>query len=295
MANKYTYLKSSNAAFSSMLGRFGIVTVMNANIYDVIDNIPDNTIEGFIAAYEQETPIAHLDTLKVANVTLDGPTKTITGGQYANPLIKYGKTARLEMQDALGNAEALDALCGTVTEYTGTGTNYNNIIKKPDDARVALHVGTNFQGEKCIIGDSFFIDQKSGQQVKVKIIFYKFLPDSLFNLTQDAEGDATVFDMNGDLLAVDVIVGNTEGGSITQSMFYGIVSADLNSGFNLKVDAVAKTAEFTDYGTNTIKVKKPGSTFEDYSTELTNLTEGQYEYLVQDKDGIDLVHSFFTI
>ena len=223
--NNYTYLKSSSAAFSSMLGRFGIVTVMNADIFEYDQTAMDKTPEEIIALYTEEKRIAHLDTLKIANVTLDGPTKTVTGGQYANPLIKYGKTARLEMQDALGNAEVLDALCGTVTEYTSAeASSYETIVKTPDNARISLNVGTNFQGEKCIIGDSFFIDQKSGQQVKVKIIFYKFLPDSLFNLTQDAEGDATVFDMNGDLLAVNVKLHANDGSEITQGLFYSIVA-----------------------------------------------------------------------
>ena len=215
MANKYTYLKSSNAAFSGMLGRFGIVTVMNANIYDVIDNIPDNTIEGFIAAYEQETPIAHLDTLKVANVTLDGPTKTITGGQYANPLIKFGKTMRLEMQDALGSTNALDALCGTVSEMGGSEVDYTQVH--------ALHVTEDFNSVKTIVGDTFFIDQKTGQQVPVKIIFYQFLPDSIFNLTQDAEGDATVFDMNGDLLTTTIGIHNSAGTLVAHGAFYTII------------------------------------------------------------------------
>ena len=65
-----------------------------------------------------------------------------------------------------------------------------------------------------------FIDRKSGQQVKVKIIFYQ-LPDSIFNLTQDAEGDATVFDMNGDLLTTEIQVGNAANN--IHGVFYSIV------------------------------------------------------------------------
>ena len=30
----------------------------------------------------------------------------------------------------------------------------------------------------------------------------------MFNLTQDAEGDATVFDMNGDLIQTNILIGN---------------------------------------------------------------------------------------
>ena len=154
--------------------------------------------------------LCEIDTFKVANVTQEGPSKTVTGGKYSNPLIKFGKSARLEMQDALGRAAAIDALCG-------------GIMETEDLAVVGLHFGEDFVGPKMIVGDSFFMDRKTGQQVKVRIIFYQFLPDSIFNLTQDAEGDATVFDMNGDLLTTEILVGQKEGGPKPHGVFYSII------------------------------------------------------------------------
>ena len=116
------------------------------------------------------------------------------------------------MQDALGRAEAIDALCGGIMETKG------GVIK-------GLHFGEDFVGPKMIIGDSFFIDRKTGQQVPVKIIFYQFLPDSILNLTQDAEGDATVFDMNGDLLTTEIKVGDNKenNGGLVHGVFYSII------------------------------------------------------------------------
>ena len=216
MADRYSRLGTSKATFDSMIQRFGVVTVMNAKVYDVVYNGTDpKTVDEILAMYPEEKALATLDTLKIANVSQDGPDKTVTGGQYSNPLIKFGKSARLEMQDALGNNEALDALCGTVSEYR----------EKTLQTRIALHVGEQFAGPKCIIGDSFFIEQKSGAQVPVKIIFYQFLPDSLFNLTQDPEGDATVFDMNGDLITTIINVGDENGESINAGAFYSIIDA----------------------------------------------------------------------
>ena len=216
MADRYSRLGTSKATFDSMIQRFGVVTVMNAKVYDVVYNGTDpKTVDEILAMYPEEKALATLDTLKIANVSQDGPDKTVTGGQYSNPLIKFGKSARLEMQDALGNNEALDALCGTVSEYR----------EKTLQTRIALHVGEQFAGPKCIIGDSFFIEQKSGAQVPVKIIFYQFLPDSLFNLTQDPEGDATVFDMNGDLMTTIINVGDENGESINAGVFYSIIDA----------------------------------------------------------------------
>ena len=117
------------------------------------------------------------------------------------------------MQDALGHIDAIDALCGGIAERTG-GLDGNYI---------GLHVGENFNTPKIIIGDTFFIDQATQQQVPVVIIFYKFLPDSLFNLTQDAEGDASVFDMNGDLLPMSLLLGNDKSGWAPHDLFYSII------------------------------------------------------------------------
>ena len=220
MAN-YTNLKGANASFSDMMKRFGVVTVMNADIYNSSDIFTEDkvySVEDIKTAITsaKDKKLCTLDTLKVANLSVEGPSKTVTGGQYSNPLIKFGKSARLEMQDALGNAEAIEALCGGIVEYTDT-----------DKAIVALHYGEDFTGPKTIVGKSFFIDQKSGAQVPVTIIFYQFLPDSLFNLTQDAEGDATVFDMNGDLLITVMKIPGalnvSEETTVEHGIFYSIL------------------------------------------------------------------------
>ena len=227
MAN-YTRLGGSDANFNQMIQRFGVVTVMNAKVFDVAELGFDFASKDAYGIYDELKDVetkgvkgyrCTLDTLKIANVSVEGPSKTVTGGQYSNPLIKFGKSARLEMQDALGNAEAVEALCGGVVEYKESAA--GDII--------GLHNGEDFAGPKCIVGDSFFIDQKTGAQVKVAIIFYQFLPDSLFNLTQDAEGDATVFDMNGDLLTTEILVGQKEGNTPEpHGVFYSII--DPNSG-----------------------------------------------------------------
>ena len=220
MAN-YTRLSNSSAAFKEMIKRFGIVTVMNAKVFNVAD-ITDTYGDDFFkthTAYQIYSTVKEmdawvtLDTLKIANASQEGPTKTVTGGQYTNPLIKFGKTTRLEMQDALGNAEAIEALSGGLVEYNGSLG--GDII--------GLHIGSDFTGPKFILGDTFFIDQKTGLQVAVKIMFYQFLPDSIFNITQDAEGDPTVFDMNGDLLTTDIKVGDREGNSIVHGVTYSII------------------------------------------------------------------------
>lgn len=222
MAN-FSNLKPSDASFSNMMleNGFGIVTVMNAAVYDTSELLRNGVTfndqaQNILTSIESSTkvkPLCILDTLKIANVTVEGPTKTVTGGQYSNPLIKFGKSARLEIQDALGNAKAIEALCGGVNEFTDNG----------HTTLYAMHYGEDFTGDKTIIGSTFFIDRATGKQVKVKIIFYKFLPDSIFNLAQDAEGDATVFDMNGDLSTTEILIGTDGSKTISHGVFYSIV------------------------------------------------------------------------
>lgn len=235
MALNYSRLGGDAANFQQMIQRFGVVTVMNAKVYDTSivmgdDEFRDVTADtgdigsarAIIAKFEAAGDYASgllckLDTLKIANVTEEGPTKTVTGGQYSNPLIKFGKSARLEMQDALGSARALDALCGTISE---------TLVKDDYETVFAVHSGEDFNGPRTIIGDTFFIDQRTGQQVKATIIFYQFLPDSIFNLTQDAEGDATVFDMNGDLMTTVIKIADHNGSPVEHGVFYSIVDTD---------------------------------------------------------------------
>lgn len=219
--NHYTRLGGDSATFDKMIKRFGVVTVMDADVYEC--PVFDGTKTPYEIVAGLSNPLCHLDSLKVANVTQEGPTKTITGGKYANSLLKYGKTARLEMQDALGNIDAIDALCGGVKEWDESGT--GTVVK----SNIGLHFGADFSGPKTIVGDTFFIDQKTGEQVNVKIVFYQFLPDSIFNLTQDSEGDATVFDMNGDLLTTDVLLGTDGTNGIKHGVFYSIIDPEIEA------------------------------------------------------------------
>ena len=210
-----TNLSNADATFASMMENgFGIVTVMNAKVYEA----PETSVFANSTPYniisQLGNPICELDTLKIANVTQEGPTKTITGGKYSNALVKYGKTARLEMQDALGRAKAIEALCGGIREW-GTG----DTNKKT----TGLHFGEDFQRPKTIVGESFFIDRATGKQIDVYVIFYQFSPDSIFNLTQDAEGDASVFDMNGDLLTTEVLIGTDGSQEELHGVFYSII------------------------------------------------------------------------
>ena len=192
---------TTTASFEQMMGGFGIVTVMNARIYELTGDAKYFGRQDALTPTDFKDTGLYLDTLKIANMTQEGPTKTVTGGQYANPLIKYGKTMTMEMQDALGRAEVLERFFGCTYDKD------NGILSVTDQ----------FAGAFAIEGDSFFIDQKSGEKVPVYIFIPQFQPDSILSLTQDAEGDATVFDLNGSVNVTKIDDGKGE-----QSVFYQI-------------------------------------------------------------------------
>ena len=237
-SSSYSNLKGGSTNFDSMLRHFGVVTVMNAKVFNYTDllaqfganveNLEAYKCDEILAKLLDSNfkPLCELKTLKIANVTLDGPSKTVTGGQYANPLIKFGKTATMEIQDALGNADAIEYLGGGLVEHFHDKPSGSETHDDADDDgyRDVLHIGTDFASAKTILGETFFIDQKSGRQVPVTIIFYQFLPNSTFNLTQASDGDATVFDMNGDLLNTEILVSTDQSGQpVKHGLFYSVL------------------------------------------------------------------------
>ena len=200
----------ANVSFKELQDGFGVVTVMNACLYKLKDNkhyvgkgacAHSKAAGGALTKDDFVCSGLYLDTLKIANLNMEGPTKTVTGGQYANPLIKYGKTMTAEMQDALGRA-------GVMQEFFGC---------EVEDDRIS--VTDKFPGAFALEGETFFIDQRTGEKVDVYIFIPQFLPDGIFNLVQDAEGDATVFDLNG-TLSVTKIKDSAEGKA--RDIFYEI-------------------------------------------------------------------------
>ena len=197
-------MSTTTTSFADLMKGFGVVTVMDVKLYKLGSNKSYLGNDSALTPDDFEEKSNYvLDTLKIANFTQEGPTKTITGGQYSNPLIKYGKTMTCEMQDALGRAE-------TLVEFFGC---------ESTDGRVS--VSDKFPGAFCLEGKTFFIDQKTGEKVTVYILIPQFLPDAILTLTQDAEGDATVFDLNGTVAVTDIA--DTAGGA-SRSIFYEIRS-----------------------------------------------------------------------
>lgn len=184
---------AGTAKLSAMLEKFGVVTVMDVKLYKTERFTKEedghsvgewDAIKTLIDNEEDREPIVYLDTLKITNINAEGPNKTATGGMSADTLIKYGKKFTMEMQDALGRY-------GVLTNLYGAQAGANEGI---------LAITDRFPGEMTLVGDTFFIDQATGAKQPLKIVVPIFLGNGIFNLTQDAEGDVSTFDLNGDIL-----------------------------------------------------------------------------------------------
>jgi hypothetical protein len=187
-------METTIQSFDSLMKTFGVVTVMEACIYKLKSEYSytgrgscqhGGVAGGALTREMFECTGLYLDTLKIANINQEGPTKEIKGGQHANTLIKYGKTTTMEMQDALGRAAVLETFFGC------------DVTRDAEGRVVAVAITDTFPGPIAIEGKTFFIDQKTGAQVEAYVFIPQFLPDAVLNLTQDAEGDAAVFDLNG--------------------------------------------------------------------------------------------------
>lgn len=92
--------------FNNLLGhnlqKFGMITVLDVTLFDM-----------------NGQPVLELDTLKVSSISAEGSQKEIRGGQGAELLIQYdyGRTATVEITDALASMSSLQYLWGgTLTQ-----------------------------------------------------------------------------------------------------------------------------------------------------------------------------------
>lgn len=133
---------------------------------------------------EPTAPDFELDSLRISNIAEEGPTKTYKGGIYNKTQARYGKTVRLEMEDAIATVTTMKGMFGAIG---GSST---------ED----LAFGNTFSGAKyVVIGNTFVIDKATGNKKNIKFKFNEFLPDELLNLTLESEGDFAVMNFGGEL------------------------------------------------------------------------------------------------
>jgi hypothetical protein len=99
--------------------RFGMVTVMDVVLYDINND------------GSQGAPKLFLDTLKMTNINTEGSNKEIRGGIGNDMLISYdfGRTANIEIQDALLSPESLSILWGASEQEYVTEISHNELVE----------------------------------------------------------------------------------------------------------------------------------------------------------------------
>jgi hypothetical protein len=92
------------------LERFGVVTVMEATLYDTTGK-----------------PVLFMDTLKMSNITSEGQEKTVKGGKFADTLLNYnyGRSVKIEFQDALLSFSTIDKLWGGTLDRVAANITIN--------------------------------------------------------------------------------------------------------------------------------------------------------------------------
>ena len=129
------------AQLTTNLTDFSLVTVMNVKLYS-------NTVSvASIFAATPATPAAPaatIDSLRISNISSEGPNKTYKGGLYADTLMRYGKTMRLEMEDVITTPTILKMMFG-VDIGAPTATSYSVTDLYPETIRV--------------LGETFVVDK----------------------------------------------------------------------------------------------------------------------------------------
>lgn len=249
----WSRLGGSKSSFDQMLAGFAAVDVMNIDVYELTDEFINNLYNGKHKATEiydaitsdasvtvkdgessvEVKPLTHLcklNYLKASNVQMEGPTKEVTGGWNNKSLLKYGKTATMEITNALGQADALEAFNGAVIEHFSTGDKPETADFKTEGKSHIIHVTDSFSGPKLLVGETYFVQQSTGEQIKVKIIFWNFVSNDVFNLSLSPDGDATTFDCSGTLNVAEIAVGKegatTDTDIVPVKEFFSILPAE---------------------------------------------------------------------
>jgi hypothetical protein len=180
---------------------FAFATVMDVEIY------PEGTLFDEQGAFKTVNStrtavprIAKLDSLTMSNITQEGPNKETRGGIASEPIIRFRKTVRLEMEDVVVTPQAMRALFGArLFDKDG-----DPIVVTESTDYDALEVGgfgitDTFAKMLTLTGKTFVIDRETGDRRWIDITFKRFLPDSVLDMMMEAEGDLGIVNVAGEL------------------------------------------------------------------------------------------------
>ena len=175
------------------LTNFAFATVMD--IYGLKESNISAKLDPLVTAVKAGTEVDadaydfKLDSLTISNITQEGPTKEARGGIHNKPLIRHKKTMRLEMEDVVARTATLEHFFGA--KVTGTG----------DATKISFT--DKFPGPVALVGRTYVVDQATGENVWVTIVFNEFLPDGVTEINMEAEGDFGMIAIGGELFPND--------------------------------------------------------------------------------------------
>jgi len=171
------------------------VTVMDVTVYEDLGSSPTQNWTAITGT---------LDCLTISNISQEGPRKEARGGINATPCVRYGKTMRLEMEDVVMRAAMLSAFFDAEVDSTTAPTE--------------ISFSETFAKKIILVGQTYVVDKITGNRQLAYVSFFNFLPDSVLDITMEAEGDIGMVSLAGELFA------NVDGNFFTISETLPIVA-----------------------------------------------------------------------
>ena len=206
--------------------RFGMVTVMDVVLYGL------DTNDKFLK------PVLFLDTLKMTNINTEGSAKEIRGGIGNDMLINYdfGRTASIEMQDALLSTESLAILWGTEVGTT-TIVDYNEVrTTAPSVTPVAgsVYIYPTDGSTSLAEGEDDFSNFTSGEARFI----YQVASTSQDQIVLTNDNFPSVLRMVGETFVID------ENTGVKKRIQIEIPKLKINSNFSFSLDAEGDASVF---------------------------------------------------
>ena len=180
-------------AFATVMDVYGFVQEDNAANITAVEtalNAGNNPPKYVAAAGEDDAVPGYdfvLDSLTISNITQEGPVKEARGGIHGKPIIRHKKTLRLEMEDVVARLDTLEHFFGATIGQDGQ----------------SFTITDKFPKKLTLIGRTYVVDKETGGRVWVKLKFNKFLPDGVFEIGMEAEGDIGMIGIAGELFPND--------------------------------------------------------------------------------------------
>jgi hypothetical protein len=180
-------------AFATVMDVYGFVqeveAVNTANIGAVETALNTGKDPKKYVAAVGETPAVPgydfvLDSLTISNITQEGPVKEARGGIHGKPIIRHKKTLRLEMEDVVARLDTLEYFFGA------------KVVKTDPES---FTITDKFPKKLTLIGRTYVVDKDSGDRIWMKLKFENFLPDGVFEIGMEAEGDIGMIGIAGEL------------------------------------------------------------------------------------------------